>query len=122
MATSGQDRRAAGTGRTRPGGDPLGIVVRDGEAFFDGMSVALGQLERARRAGSTEDDLRGAFPGLPPGAFDAIDAFLRANPETPAAVTPAPRGGDADDDGEGFEEDLDALLDAHAELFRRLAR
>jgi uncharacterized protein (DUF433 family) len=101
------------------------IVERDGDLYFAGTSIPVPDLERARRAGSTEADLRAAFPGLPAGAFDAVDALLRARPDLAAAwadrLAPTPAETvDEDDDGEGFEAELEELLDTHAELFRRL--
>lgn len=116
-----------------PGGTPAPVALRPRFTVshklivFSGTNVPARDLERARRAGSTEAELRAAFPDLPAGAFEAIDALLRKSPrlarawakEGAPAETPPD---DVDDDGEGFEEELEGLLDTHAGLFRRLAR
>lgn len=113
MATSERDRAA--------------FVRRNGRVYFEGMSVPVRELERARRAGSSEVELRAAFPELPLGAFDQIDAFLRVNPTLASAwggteeVAARPDAG-VDDDGAGLEADLETVLESHAELFRRLAQ
>jgi uncharacterized protein (DUF433 family) len=104
------------------------FVSRGGLIFFRGMSVPVRSLEPARRAGSSESALRAAFPDLPVGAFDAIDASLTRRPRLAAAwaaPSPASAGMVADldpDSGEGFHQELETLLVSHAELFRRLAR
>jgi uncharacterized protein (DUF433 family) len=127
MATS-----EAARGRGTPGGGgtttPAGVFEeRDGDLYVAGTSIPVADLERARRAGSSEADLRAAVPGLPAGVFDAVAALLRDRPEltdawaerlAPTRAEP----GEGDDHGDGFEAELEALLETHAELFRRLAR
>ncbi len=101
------------------------IISRGEVEFLEGMSVPIRRLERARRAGSSEADLRAAFPDMPPRALEAIDAFLRQNPKTAKgwAKSLAPAAPSVEDDGgDGFDEELEGLLKSHAELFRRLAR
>jgi uncharacterized protein (DUF433 family) len=114
--------------RVPPKAAPLpAIVLRDGVAYIEGTSVPVRQLERARRAGSTEADLHAVFPDLPPRSLDAVARYVRSFPETverwadllaPAQTSP----GEEEDDGAGFDAELEGLLDSRAELFRRLAQ
>jgi uncharacterized protein (DUF433 family) len=103
------------------------IVSRDGVAFVKGTSLPVRRLWRAIRAGSTAADIRAAFPHLPPGALKTVVRFAQANPRfvakwkpllAPAQTTP----GEEDDNGKGFDAELEDLLTSRAELFRRLAR
>jgi uncharacterized protein (DUF433 family) len=127
---AGREGAARGPGTPTDSGSPTPpgpFEGRDGDLYFAGTSITVPDLERARRAGSSEADLRAAFPELPAGAFDAVDALLRARPELTAAwaerLAPSPaETDDGDDDGDGFEAELEGLLDSHAELFRRLAQ
>jgi uncharacterized protein (DUF433 family) len=103
------------------------ISVLGGVAYIAGTSVPVRRLERARRSGSTEVDIRAAFPDLPPRAMEAVADYVHRFPATvkawaeelaPTTVPP----GDQDDDGIGFDDELEGLLESDAELFRRLAR
>ena len=103
------------------------IVALGGVAYIAGTSVPVRRLEKARRSGATESDLRAAFPDLPARAMEAVADYVRRFPATvkawaeelaPTAVPP----GDQDDDGVGFDDELEDLLESDAELFRRLAR
>lgn len=108
---------------------PPVVVVRDGVAYLAGTPVPVRRLWRALQAGSSEADLRAAFPGLPPGASRAVARYALSNPQTVARwkrllpPTPAPAApGEEDDDGQGFDAELEDLLASRAELFRRLAQ
>jgi uncharacterized protein (DUF433 family) len=103
------------------------IVTVGGVAYIAGTSVPVRRLEKARRAGSTEADLRAAFPDLPAKAMEAVADYVQRYPATvkawaeelaPTVLPP----GDQDDDGVGFDDELEDLLESDAELFRRLAR
>ena len=103
------------------------IIALGGVAYIAGSSVPVRRLEKSRRSGATEADLRAAFPDLPARAMEAVADYVRRFPATvkawaeelaPTAVSP----GDQDDDGVGFDDELEDLLESDAELFRRLAR
>jgi uncharacterized protein (DUF433 family) len=103
------------------------IITVGGVAYIAGTSVPVRRLERARRAGSIEADLRAAFPDLPAKAMEAVADYVQRYPATvkawaeelaPTVLPP----GDQDDDGVGFDDELEDLLTSDAELFRRLAR
>jgi uncharacterized protein (DUF433 family) len=122
--------RALATDIAKPAQKPIvrpRIIVRDGVLFFVGTSVPLRQLWRAINAGSSAEEVRTAFPELPPGAVDALNRYAQLHPDVvenwekmlpPAQAEP----GEEDDDGEGFNSQLEDIIDAREELFRRLAQ
>ena len=118
-----------------PPGTPVRVIdsgscriLPNGEALLGSTSIPVWRLEQARRAGSDEAALLSAFPESTSQDLefalvyarrhaDEIDRMIRERGAT------APR---TDDEGDAFADegeflrDLDSLLEADDELFRRL--
>jgi uncharacterized protein (DUF433 family) len=103
------------------------LVSKHGVMYVSGCPAPVWRLEMARRAGSGAAALADSFPGLTPEGIDLALAYARRHRAEvdrliarngPAEVPPT----DEADDGEGFEQELDAMLDRDAALYRRLAR
>ena len=101
-------------------------LLRLPRSVAKGTLVSFQNLERAMRLGSTKSDLRDAFPTLSTRTLKAVADYVRRHPAAakkknlPSSQVRAPE--QDDDDGVGFAEELEALLESEAELFRRLAQ
>jgi len=107
--------------------NPL-LVKRRGVIYQRECNIPVWRLEMARRAGASPAALIEAFAGRTPQGLKSAFAYAQRNREEidklirlrgPAAV---PTGGDGANQPAEFEAELDTLLVADAELFRRLAR
>ena len=100
-------------------------LLRLPRSVAKGTLVSFQSLERAMRLGSTKSDLRDAFPTLSTRTLKAVADYVRRHPaaaKTKNLASSQVSTAAQDDDGVGFAEELEALLESEAELFRRLAQ